>query len=446
MSYFLHDDFIHSFINARRLAKLAAINTMADLVDKFDLAIKEVKTTKNVARFQYMLKRYFALLEKWVERHRAFAEQISITDFIREVVTKEEASESDLNFSPSFDVSSFGYTSANNLVLPSWPSTLEDAFSAIHQNLQALLGVFIMRAGGNEIPLPSLMLEGKSKLHLGSLVGVDLQRGNITLRFNDLIRQHGLQSSLTYQRGKNQVLLRIRYSGQNEIRRWDHVAHFIFYLKQFGKFLVRDITLSGYGVEFTIAFDAQDNLDVLDNLIGNINHATTSIASGGGADAISFENAVNVKNRESKDPTLEDFLLSFERELGFPSMSKKFSLQMLTKLIEKGATEYAQFALAKALELYLAPGESSKGHISSGKSESISLLEELFKRNFGRDLAFRKAVDALRSGSASAQVRGEEVINLLRGYFGDDLNTELKALADDKQIPEAILTRLSAGL
>ena len=50
------------------------------------------------------------------------------------------------------------------------------------------------------------------------------------------------------------MTLEVRYSAQNENGRWDKIAHFMTYLKIFGKFDVRDFALTSRGVGFTFHF------------------------------------------------------------------------------------------------------------------------------------------------------------------------------------------------
>jgi hypothetical protein len=281
--------FAKNYHDADVLGKLATLAFMKQLVDKFDLAIKELEGApvgtgpgeytieEKLKLFQTMLIGYQTLAQQWVNTFdlpaQTKARLIRCLDILENVLLDRVASELDLQFSRNFNVASFG--SLSGATLGTQPKTLEDVFSGIHQELLIFLNLLNQEVMGNVLPMPSLMEKVTRTVPLGSRAGVVLNATGMTVFYTKPIRQHGVQYRLHQLAGSEKLTLTMTYSARNELQRWDHIAHLLLFLQIHGKFDVRDISISESGLEATFHLDNNDQLKTVEELFSAIEQYST---------------------------------------------------------------------------------------------------------------------------------------------------------------------------
>lgn len=355
------DLFAEQYKQADSAGKLACTSLMNKLVDQFDLAIKalegsrEYPQEKQLILFQTMLKGYSELAHTW---HQQFGLSDEIGLRLKkasEVINKAELLASDLRFSKNFDVQAFGSQSGASFEVISYtnePTTLEDAFSVIHQEMLAMMSILNKQAVGKELPLPSILKKTTEELSLGVLTGYDLTKGMTTLHFTHALREHGVQYHLSAKAGSDKAKLAVRFSTENQNLRWNQIVYFLITLKVFGKFDIGEFDLKSRGLGFTFNLDDKDNLKSLKTILSTIETASTEIAKPTklGIPDMSIERASKMDNAQKNLKPFQDLRLvvqEFEKDCGIENMRDSQFLQAVLKNLVKTDPAFVEGVLKK---------------------------------------------------------------------------------------------------
>jgi hypothetical protein len=252
------------------LQKLVAISVMGQLVDKFDLAIKELKASREISEaaklafFRGMLKSYFSLLTSWIklDTDGKFGNPHMHLMLLESVLNKAELNKADLSFTDNFDVASFVLGSGGIFetgMVP--PTTLEDGFSVIHQDLIMVLGLATIKALGAIPGLPKELklvantiisnnYESSARKGKAQIIAVEVKNRGYILHLSKPLRAHGVLYSISQQRGEQEVYLSVRFANRNEGNRWDYLAHYMLALDLYQKLPVKNIELRRMGLSF----------------------------------------------------------------------------------------------------------------------------------------------------------------------------------------------------
>jgi len=378
--------FFNSYKRADQAGKVAAIALMNKIVDQFDQAIKtlerspEIPENQKLVLFQTMLKEFNSIACKWVYgfdflgslEGREFVDvnPESLPSRINERLDKttttifrdsSQLSSADFAFSRDFDVNAFSSKSGAMLLRVELPQTLEDAFSAIHQELLTMLGILNHQAIGSEMRLPPLFARAIEELNLSShefsqrsaiLNGIDLNSKGVTYSFSRSLRDHGVQYQLHAPLGKNRLELRVRFSAENEGNRWEKIAQFMLMLKVTGKLDVDALQVSTCGVEYTIHLDSNDDFAAVNTILLNVEESTSSITDYKSFDKgenrlVSLQAAQQVQNpRKQLKPVVveEQIIQEFERVCTIASMLSCSLVQdCMRKLVTKNPAFVVSF-------------------------------------------------------------------------------------------------------
>jgi hypothetical protein len=287
--------FAETYRNADVLGKLATLGLMKQIVDKFDLAIKELEGApvgtgpgeytmeEKLKLFQTMLQEYYALTMQWANTLLIGRSKFNFNRWLeqirRVVFATDHKIPTTFHFSKDFDVAAFGAYSGASLV--NSPRTLEDAFSALHQELLTTLNVLNSELTGNTLTMPPLMERVTSTVPLGLRTGIELDASGMTVSCTKPLRAHGVQYRLHQPRGSQKLTLTMNFSGMNVLNRWDHIAYSLLLLQINGKFDVGDILISKCGMEATFHLDNNDQLETLKELLSVLEVYSTE-----GSDAV----------------------------------------------------------------------------------------------------------------------------------------------------------------
>ncbi|MBA3603971.1 MAG: hypothetical protein H0W50_10120 [Parachlamydiaceae bacterium] len=341
LDYVKSNDLAERYNKSDSGGKLAGISLMNKLVDQFDLAIKALEGSKEYPKekqlilFQTMLKGYSELANKWHEQFGFSKEIKKCLKMAGEIVHKDVLKNADLRFSKGFDVQAFGSSSGASKGRVVWPETLEDAFSAIHKELETMMRILNKNAVGEDLPMPPLLKKAHEKLRLGNAIGCDMQATGMTLHYSIPLREHGVQYHLSSETGSDKLKLGVRFSGGNENGRWDLIALFMVELKVFGKFDIRDFDINTKGVGYTFYLDRKDDFIILESILREVESASTTIASYGYHKMIS-EKVGNVEKelKPIEDPRL--IVEQFEKNCGVNVMMRsRIVEEALKSLVEK---------------------------------------------------------------------------------------------------------------
>jgi len=336
-------EFAAAYKQAGTSGKLAALALMNSVVNHFDLAIKELEGSseyaleKKLELFQTMLKEYLDLAQTWEKTFKIVddASMSTVFEATYKAVHKEKLTEEDLRFSHDFDV--IAYTSISGY-MKYWgyqghPTTLEDGFSVIHQELLIMLNKLNKAAIPENLSLPSLIQKAQTQLMLGKKTGMEFNARGVSLYSTEPLRTHGMQYILASPPHADKITLTVQFSGPNLDHRWDRICHFMLYLKLMGKFDITDFELNRLSVGFALHLDDTDNLKNLNEVLILIKHATYNNLV-----KITSDDACKVENIDKQG--LEVFgerkiVQQFERTCGAGSWTRsKIAQSMISKLVE----------------------------------------------------------------------------------------------------------------
>lgn len=226
------------------LLQMVLLGGMGQLVDLFDSSIKSMKASsqysedKKVAFFHQMLKEYNQLLIKW--GYELCPGNISTTKnhielLLREISSKVNARPSkgvyELFSTPTFAVenSIIGIAEIQNgKYYPESPKSLEDAFTAIHQNLIAIIAGLMrnITQSINQSLFPSLMLKAIKAIDIVERDPVNewfpkrfrfqknaimIKERKISFSYKVPLREHCAHLTLTYDVSDNSVAFQGRF-------------------------------------------------------------------------------------------------------------------------------------------------------------------------------------------------------------------------------------------
>lgn len=235
-----------------------AVQTMNELVDLWDTAIKSMKKTpaqlmsdrQRVSEFKKMLTPFLSLMCEWVENTVGDENFSSHTDYlVNQYLNKIKQTLQDLSDNPEQLKPSSGF-SVNAAILNSQtafnrhlPQTLEDIFTLIHQNLivctnmltkdlissdriqSSLLPDMLKLAvkNSNKIMFNLRGMEGL-KNQTSALTGISVNHSSITFNYNLALRNHSSKFHFHYERPTNKLTMQAHFLGTNAGRRWQQGA------------------------------------------------------------------------------------------------------------------------------------------------------------------------------------------------------------------------------
>lgn len=270
VTYFTSPDFKTKFEKIPSLDSIAALQVMDAFVDKFDLAIKTVKSSKEYAllsagdsklntyenklyTFKEMLKEYKKLLDSWINfkmenfssmrntqvTSASFPLQASdrikyITDALGAIIDLTKTSQQQLVNSPNFNVTSAMLGSSTDAHGTTTPKTLEDVFTVIHQSLINTMSHLLMQTDiAQVIKENSLLIPNRLKTVLAQikknqsrkLAGVDFKQGKILCSYNYGLRSHSARVYVECDL-KHNIRVGMQVFGENEWGRFYKVGEY----------------------------------------------------------------------------------------------------------------------------------------------------------------------------------------------------------------------------
>ena len=307
IDYFKSKSFIDAFNNANDLAKLAALSIMTKFIDVFDVSIKalkgsiQYKTNEKVTLFRTMLMEYENLFKEWAKLvpegaiiyHEKSPLELyfSIIDQVIEK-SKKVLAESQLQSTPRFDVGAFAIGSAAMLETRlTYPQTLEDVFTLIHQCLLVIQKTLSATAGVKDIVRPPLLATIEKELlsvevedewakeeetnewpggipvvRKPSVLGADIQVNSISLFYNLPLHSHSGQFELTYNKKTESVTLKSRFVGDDKWR-WSRIAHFACLFGLINKASMQNIEINDNGTSFELEFTKDSVVQNIKDLV-----------------------------------------------------------------------------------------------------------------------------------------------------------------------------------
>lgn len=257
----VNDDLKNQLQGAEPLGRIAAYQVMGNFVALYDSAIKSMKASphisqeKKVELFTRMLNPYYGLLKGWSEKLSGpllqYHKDWPLVDYLRQLksqLDKTGNGVSELSPSGGFRVYSaiLGSVTAFERALP---STKEDVFTLVHQNLLASLNALLGSEMKEKTSLPPLLerasqaAEGISKLSMGKhfertdespllpvqLVGYSFPPGQVVLHYNYPLRNHSATFSLTFDKASQDCQINVNFVGQARARYpiMNHVMQFL---------------------------------------------------------------------------------------------------------------------------------------------------------------------------------------------------------------------------
>lgn len=328
-----------AFTHADAMGRFAVLALMQKIVDQADLAIKSIEGSseftmdEKLNRFQQMLLAYHQIAELWVDKFdlpKNLKKQIGYRlREIKRVIQKYRLTAEDLQFSPDFDLVSFGTSTRKNSEYIEKPRSLEDAFSATHRELLSLLNMLVQRMDDVAIPAPAFMQEITQKVVLGLAGGIELNARGLTANYTKTLGSHGVQYRLHQPIGGQTATLSVRFTAQNERCRWDLIKSYMLALKLTGKFDLSDFESSQGGLGFTFHLDANDDLGVLKDILLRAETFSTNEVRGGMEKIILDPFIVRNPNKTLDIASTPQIIEIFESHFGFSGMFMQPFLQQM---------------------------------------------------------------------------------------------------------------------
>lgn len=479
LSWFLSDDFLLQYRNAKSLGKLIGVGIMTKFVnDVFDLSIKavtgsqEYKVEDKVAKFHTMLKQYVRPLERWItlvpegvlNYGGAYGREVSVDSYLkvvskilhRRILWPEPAQ--DLKLTPGLDTSAFTIGSGMDLLGSAIvnPFTFEDVFIIIHQSLLFILNVLGSDAGIKDITLPPLLKrvtaefqekiasqEGKKP----NLISIALTKGLITLFYNLQLGDHSLQFDFCYEKKSNQIDLVAKFAGDNMANRWDIIAHFAWLLNRTGLIAMHEIVLQSSGVRLEMLINQQTDLKVLWGNLEKLINASfyaeqdyTKIEKAAGNLSQLLEALVERFGLQciSRDPWVKEKLFKaplrqgqgFDKSTNFAAMAtdnkdtglKRYGLELFGDLIAQRYRPAFDKA-AKAATTAISDMDFEVRRLA------LKLFNDLFSHSQAFDEAAKAATSAMSNIESTVRKSGLELFIALVGY-GQGFDQALKVAVE----------------
>lgn len=274
MSYFMSEEFLSLFApgNEQELARIAALPLMLEVVEKYDHAIKILKSSRlyvseaekieQVGNFKTMLGLYFTLLEKLVavipegiipcykltpvDKHIAQ---------LRDILTALPSTPDQLYPSAGFNVVAAAIGSGAHFNYKGLaPKTAEDLFTTVHQSLNNIIGALYKSMSIiDRFTLPDMHRGLHQELIRSSslvLAGGFFEGNQLSLVHNIKLREHSIVLISAYDKKRDRLLLTMKFCGGNEYERWDYI---IFMARIFAlayDFDIDDIEVQKMGASF----------------------------------------------------------------------------------------------------------------------------------------------------------------------------------------------------
>lgn len=250
------------------LTRNSALQAMEELVELYDSAIKTMKVSSQFASrsdqaklLKEMLLPFLSLFEDW--SHNVISQELyaelscydpkHCIDYITEALQAiESPDETQMQPSADFNVSTSSIgTKANYRV--NKPKTLEDNFTLIHQNLEAVLAKLnkdlitddLMKEG--ELPKPFLSFDRnmknlqklyKEELGVNPLnsqcIGIKVTKERIEFQYNIPLNNHSSKLIFSYERKVKKFHTHVQFMGNNDRDRWTKLEDWVSFLDHMG--------------------------------------------------------------------------------------------------------------------------------------------------------------------------------------------------------------------
>ncbi|KKQ33589.1 MAG: hypothetical protein US49_C0001G0269 [candidate division TM6 bacterium GW2011_GWF2_37_49] len=300
MTYFIGDEFLGMFQKSERLGKLAALNLMNVLVDKFDSSLKTLEGSpkyppdlmENVTNFKALLEIYFVLLQRWsvllpksIDISRAWntiqAEHVlkGIDDGLKNIELDNPVKQ--IKPSRFFDALGFVIWGLDQGL--SGPTTLEDIFTAIHQNLLTIHSILIKDLRVANIKLPELVQDINQKIlksyDKSYLVSLSFNQNIFKFKYNFPLRVHcGIVDFMfNIKTFSSQIICKFMGNkGETNFNRWEIEIALARIIEYFYNVKVTNIEMNSCGVTLTFNFHGKCKyVDMLSNVLSLMCDAAT---------------------------------------------------------------------------------------------------------------------------------------------------------------------------
>lgn len=291
---FYSPSFVKQFQSCTPLALCASIPLMLDIVELYDGAIKSMKGSRSFedkekgARFKEMVEGYFTLLKNWSTQlagdaafkwhfssitNSPLVTLVQYLDQIKKILDKRDPSNpAELLPSQNFQVSEALMVNGTNIERH-LPVTTEDVWTLIHQNLKAIVALFINRVITDkelaEIDLPPCIKKCLEAIKEGghhpfNLTGISISSDMIKMSYTVPLANHSSTFELIYDKNKKQGQLKAKLLGQARTR-WANVQIYLEYLSAAGiQPLSQKVKLKGDTLEWSWVL-TEDLKDLIKN-------------------------------------------------------------------------------------------------------------------------------------------------------------------------------------
>lgn len=234
---FSNEDFIAKMFHGTKLSKIMAVETMREMVNLYDQAVKTMKSSRQIdisqkpALFQNMLKPYFQFFERsyYEITHpykypRGYFHRDKVMDLFN-----AEATMDSLKPSPEFSVRGAILSNEADTGLHV-PKTLEDLFTFIHQNLLSIAASLTSKSIDDatlmQMNVPPMLKNAISLISSSSRdfdkaakalgesiqrVGIEFSTDAIVVTYNKPLRQHSTTATLIYDENTRSLKLEIEF-------------------------------------------------------------------------------------------------------------------------------------------------------------------------------------------------------------------------------------------
>ncbi len=284
VDYFLSEKFHTAFISSGSTSHIIALSVMQKLVELFDAGLKIMSRSplyrvvkeplaKNIpqriqkdrdkgAAFIVMLRKYFVLLESWWGLYNDISVAITKNESPenwrrgKDLKVLESALEKALLGTRQKDFESSGFDATRCLVgyrefCEVGPKSLEDVFTAIHQNLLSLLS-YISKVVIGDAFLPEELQALHQlilKLNRASLVGFSFGGGAIHLFYNWPQMVHSAFIQLRWTPKKKALISLHFYGIRND--RWKSLGELAALFSLKNELMLEDTKVFTYGLELS---------------------------------------------------------------------------------------------------------------------------------------------------------------------------------------------------
>lgn len=340
---------LEAFQKSSPMAKVIAVKILCKVVTLYDCSVKSLKAPQlqtKAQHFQEMLQPYFSLFNtvvlKLVGDGRFYLQDMNLDTYLENI---EKILTQKLDFSSSEKLGAALRPSPRFSVLAAMlgsgtsfrrhlPSSLEDVFTLIHQNLTACTSYILQsNLSLKDITRPplfeeSLLLLKKTFGENTSLIGIEQTQGKLILQYNAPLRNHSSTFQLTFKEGK--LFISVQFLGQARSR-WGEISYYLQMLDTLG---LRPLTKKPYQhgdvLSFCWGFESEEGLANGLEIIQRIYKWTIELDAGNFCDDI-WGLVQNDKDAPQEIAfASEKYIASNEPAL------RRGGLQMLSLLVEKG--------------------------------------------------------------------------------------------------------------